>query len=92
MFDFDKKAGYWSVRSSFPSPSLIIAGSRPLDKGAGGLQNKFFWLFGSQFGLKIRGVGTGPPRAPPLDPLLHVKAMFIPYRKAFRADMKNCPV
>ena len=22
MFDFDKKAGYWSVRSSFPSPSL----------------------------------------------------------------------
>ena len=23
MFDLDKNAGYWSVRSSFPSPSLI---------------------------------------------------------------------
>ena len=28
----------------------------------------------------------------PLDPSLLVKGMFIPYRKAFRADMKNCPV
>ena len=29
--------------------------SRPWDKGGPGLKKKFFWPFGPQFGLKIRG-------------------------------------
>ena len=53
-------------------------GFRPSDKGGGshtdpeiwgggvaGLQKNFFWLFGPQFGLKIKGEW-----APPLDPLM----------------------
>ena len=36
-------------------------------RGGPGLQKK---IFGPQFGLKIRDGGTGPPRAPPLDPPL----------------------
>ena len=35
----------------------------------GGLQTKFFRLFGPQFRLKIRGEGA--PRAPPLDAPLY---------------------
>ena len=35
----------------------------------GGSQNKSFWPFSPQFGLKIRR-GPTPPRAPPLDPPL----------------------
>ena len=58
MFDFDKKAGYWSVRSSFPSPSLRYG---PVAGGGGGGHPKiFFRPFGTQFGQKIRGVGAGP--------------------------------
>ena len=47
------------------------AGSRPWDKvggeGAGEQVSKkiFFWLFGPQFGLKMRR--GADPRAPPLD-------------------------
>ena len=48
-----------------PDPDLEIRGgrqsSRPLGKGGGGggLQKTFFWSFGPQFGLKLRG-GPGP--------------------------------
>ena len=39
--------------------------------GGGGFSRKvFFCPFGPQFGLKIRGGGWFPPRAPPLDPPL----------------------
>ena len=52
-------------------------GSRPSNKGGGGggggaggrIQKKFFWPFGPQSGLKIRGGGQ-IPQAPPLDPSL----------------------
>ena len=40
MFDFDKKAGYWSVRSSFPSPSLRYG---PVAGGGGGGPPKNFF-------------------------------------------------
>ena len=86
MFDFDKKAGYWIVRSSFPSPWGGGGG------GGGGTPKDFFSALRDSVWSKNKGGGHRPPRAPPLDPLLLVKAMFIPYRKAFRADMKNCPV
>ena len=48
-----------------PDPDLEIRGgrqsSRPLGKGGGGdLQKTFFWPFGPQFGLKLRGGGAGP--------------------------------
>ena len=46
------------------SCSIISTGSRPWDKGGSGLQN-FFWPFGTQYGLKIRG--SRAPQAPPLD-------------------------
>ena len=36
----------------------------------GGLQKKFVWPFGRQFGLKIRSPQTPPPPVPPLDPPL----------------------
>ena len=51
-----------------PDPDLEIRGgrqsSRPLGKGGGGgggggNQKTFFWPFGPQFGLKLRG--GGPP-------------------------------
>ena len=43
---------------------------RPCDKrrGGGGVSKLFFRPFGPYFGLKIRGGGAGPPRAPSLDP------------------------
>ena len=44
--------------------------SRPWDKGEDRSPKNFFRPFGPQFHLKIRGVGGGPPRAPPLDPPL----------------------
>ena len=55
-----------------PDPDLEIRGgrqsSRPLGKGGGGdLQKTFFWPFGPQFGLKLRGGGRAP-WAPSLDP------------------------
>jgi len=42
---------------------LCSAGSRPLDGWGGdsGLPKNFFWPFGPQFGLKIRGEGGGGP-------------------------------
>ena len=60
--------------NAVPDPDLEIGGggrggggsSRPLEKG--GSPKKFFWSFGPQFGLKIRG--RGPPWAPSLDPPL----------------------
>ena len=62
---------------------------RHLDRGGGGgsPKNIFSALRVSVWSKNKRGGG----RAPPLDPSLLVKATFIPYRKAFRADMKNCP-
>ena len=66
---------------------------RHLDKGGGGGTPKdFFSALRDSVWSKNNGGGGRAPRAPPLDPSLLVKAMFIPYRKAFRADMKNCPV
>ena len=44
----------------------IGEGERRIGGGGGGLQKKYFWPFGPQFGLKIRE-GT---RAIPLDPPL----------------------
>ena len=35
------------------------------EMGGGGLQKKFFRLFGLPFGLKLRGEGTGPPGPSP---------------------------
>ena len=45
-------------------PDLQIRG------GGGWSQKNFFWLFGPQFGLRIRGGGPRAPLAPPLDPPL----------------------
>ena len=62
--------------------------SRPSDKGEGGghpdpeirgrgqgtVSKNFFWLFGPQFDLKIRGWGGGQaPWGSPLDPPLYQK-------------------
>ena len=49
----------------------LRGGSRPSDKGeGGGLKKIFFWPFGPQFGLKIRGGGGQATQAPPLNPPL----------------------
>ena len=68
-----------------------------LDKGGGGgggdeLRKKFFSALRDSVWSKNNGGRGRAPQAPPLDLSLLVKAMFIPYRKTFRADMKNCLV
>ena len=46
--------------------NCMSGSSRPFDKGGPSLQNKFFWPFRLQFGLKIRwDIGGGPPRPLP---------------------------
>ena len=47
---------------------FMYRSSRPLDKGGPSLQKKFFWPFGPQFGLKIRGDGRLGTLSPSLDP------------------------
>ena len=47
---------------------FMYRSSRPLDKGGPSLPPKFFWSFGPQFGLKIRGDGRSGTLRPSLDP------------------------
>ena len=44
--------------------TVFSGGSRPSDKGGARSQKKFFWLFGSQFGLKKRGEAAPPGPSP----------------------------
>ena len=50
-----------------PDSDLEMGGGGGREKVGAGLQKKYFWPFGPQFGLKIRGGGTW---AIPLDPPL----------------------
>ena len=63
------------VKGIFNQNAPYSGGSRPSDKGrarssdpeirgGGSLQKGFFWLFGPQFGLKIRGALSPPGTSP----------------------------
>ena len=62
MADLDLQivVGVGAGRGGYPDPEIT----------GGSSQKDFFRTFGPKFGLKIRGAGTPPPRAPPLDPPL----------------------
>ena len=74
-----------------PDPDLEIRGrqsSRPLEKRGGGLRNDFFWPFGPQFGLKIRGL-RGLPSIRHCDQhcysLFRIRAFSVPFLSSPRA-------